>query len=935
MELAAVGIKVEGIQGADKAADSLDKLANAGDSAKVSLAGAGTASKGAKPSIDALGAASAKAAQEQAKLEAMARQSGMSVNAMKAALRGVPAQFTDIAISLQGGMNPLTVFLQQGGQLKDMFGGAIPAARALGGYILGLINPLTVAASAVAALGVAYYSGSREADRFRIALAETGSASGQTVGDLQRMAEAISDVRGTTGAAAEALATMIGAGVKAEGQLKQYTETALAWSRATGQGVDVVAERFVALQKDPVSAALKLNESTNFLTASLYEQIKALDEQGKSSEASALAMDAFERSMAEGAANIEKNLGSLERGWNAVAGAAKGAWDWMLNIGRQATLMERLNEEQEKLRKMETEIVGLYERGTYAKRLADQRARVTALLDEVAAEEINASAKKEAARQVEEKVRKDKELEKFNAKYRGALESQITLEQHLNKVREDAVKVGKSEAEIQKLLAYETEQYNKKHQKRTPGAGGISELANIQARVHATQQLIKALQEQGAAAEQITEGERLAYKIQQEIDSGRLNAAQRRQKMRELEAAQMLQAAEEQVRAERQRIDLVEKAKAAEADRVNTLLDAEARLQAMRDKTAADLASYGMGARAAAEMRERLSIEQEQLRQVAEMRRQHGEEMRKAESDAERAFLEGMFQERLLITQNGFAAELEAYDLSLQQKREKEQEWREGFQASIETYIEQSENLYALAYDKMNGFLSNVQNSISSNFMAMIDGTKSVGDAFSDMARGMVNAIVGALVEMAAQWLVYKAVQLAVGKSTGVAAAGQMTAIAQAQSMQAGISAYASTAAIPIVGPVLAPAAMAAALAATQPLAATVGALSLAGMAHDGIDSIPETGTWLLEKGERVTTADTSARLDSVLSRVDAKLDRNTSNAPNVTVNIVGGPENARVEQRQVSEEEFIIDVVFSDVRNGGRLSDGFSQTFGLARQGV
>lgn len=110
---------------------------------------------------------------------------------------------------------------------------------------------------------------------------------------------------------------------------------------------------------------------------------------------------------------------------------------------------------------------------------------------------------------------------------------------------------------------------------------------------------------------------------------------------------------------------------------------------------------------------------------------------------------------------------------------------------------------------------------------------------------------------------------------------------------------------------------------------------ALAGMAHDGIDSIPETGTWLLEKGERVTTADTSARLDSVLSRVDAKLDRNTSNAPNVTVNIVGGPDNARVEQRQLSEEEFIIDVVFSDVRNGGRLSDGFSQTFGLARQGV
>ncbi|MFP3345585.1 phage tail length tape measure family protein, partial [Halomonas sp. SIMBA_159] len=47
---------------------------------------------------------------------------GVSAKQMQAALRGVPAQFTDIAVSLQGGQNPLTVFLQQGGQLKDMFG---------------------------------------------------------------------------------------------------------------------------------------------------------------------------------------------------------------------------------------------------------------------------------------------------------------------------------------------------------------------------------------------------------------------------------------------------------------------------------------------------------------------------------------------------------------------------------------------------------------------------------------------------------------------------------------------------------------------------------------------------------------------------------------------------------------------------------------------
>jgi len=67
---------------------------------------------------------------------------GMSAKATAAAMRGVPAQFTDIITSLQGGQAPMTVLLQQGGQLKDMFGGVGNAARALSTYVLGLVSPL-------------------------------------------------------------------------------------------------------------------------------------------------------------------------------------------------------------------------------------------------------------------------------------------------------------------------------------------------------------------------------------------------------------------------------------------------------------------------------------------------------------------------------------------------------------------------------------------------------------------------------------------------------------------------------------------------------------------------------------------------------------------------------------------------------------------------
>ena len=181
MELAALGIKVEGVSGVEKAATALDDLAKSGTSATSAVKGLGAASSAAAGPIDQAAAAEKRLADAAAK-------AGMSAAQMNAALRGVPAQFTDIVAALQAGQNPLTVFLQQGGQLKDMFGGAGNAARALGGYITGLISPFTLAAAAVAALGVAYFQGSKEQDAFVLALAKTGNQSGVTTSALNAYA---------------------------------------------------------------------------------------------------------------------------------------------------------------------------------------------------------------------------------------------------------------------------------------------------------------------------------------------------------------------------------------------------------------------------------------------------------------------------------------------------------------------------------------------------------------------------------------------------------------------------------------------------------------------------------------------------------------------------------------------------------------------------
>ncbi|WP_161891622.1 phage tail tape measure C-terminal domain-containing protein [Pseudomonas juntendi] len=88
-----------------------------------------------------------------------------------------------------------------------------------------------------------------------------------------------------------------------------------------------------------------------------------------------------------------------------------------------------------------------------------------------------------------------------------------------------------------------------------------------------------------------------------------------------------------------------------------------------------------------------------------------------------------------------------------------------------------------------------------------------------------------------------------------------------AQVAMAALNAFTSTAAIPLVGPLAAPAAAASAMGAAGSFMSMIN--SIAGMAHDGIDSVPEDGTWLLQKGERVTTAATSAKLDRTLDEVN------------------------------------------------------------------
>ncbi|RLK45945.1 phage tail tape measure protein [Cupriavidus plantarum] len=399
------------------------------------------------------------------------KKTGVSAAQIAAALRSVPAQFTDIVTQLAGGQSALLVLTQQGGQLKDMFGGIVPAARALGGYITGLITPTALAAGAFATLALAAHSGSQEQGAFQRSLTLTGNYVGQSANQLVALSAEVGKAVGTQGAAAAVLDTVAASGKVAAEQL-QVVGTATVTLAKVGVTVKETVGHFTDLGDEPVKASLKLNEQYHYLTDAVYQQIKALEEQGDKDQAAALAQRTYAEAMTQRANQVLQNLGFLERGWNAVTGAAKGAWDSMLGLGRPDTLADvrrNIAAVQADLEKMGPptgfdSTAGGAATGNGDRRRTGALARLKALQQQEAA--LQADADKAAA---EGRQRRDED-ERIAARQRLDAQEKATRSRaqqradEIDQLKKDAEKVGLSADEYAKRAAA----IEAKYKDRTP-----------------------------------------------------------------------------------------------------------------------------------------------------------------------------------------------------------------------------------------------------------------------------------------------------------------------------------------------------------------------------------------------------------------------------------------------------------------------------------
>ena len=276
---------------------------------------------------------SAQAAPFIAQLKAQEKQmklTGISAGQYNQAMRMLPAQITDVVTSLASGMPIWLVAIQQGGQIKDSFGGVGNTFKAL----LSFLNPVNVGLAALAvsigALVKAGYDAYKSQRDLQEALVLTGGYAGTSGAQFDKLAQDINNSTDATIGNIRSIATELAkSGKFTIDQIKAITKTTAQWSTVTGESSDKITDYFNKIAGDPVKGLAELNEQFNFLSEGQLTYIADLEKTKGKTEAVTTATKLFADVMDQRLAELADSATPLEKMWTDIRKWASDAWGWV------------------------------------------------------------------------------------------------------------------------------------------------------------------------------------------------------------------------------------------------------------------------------------------------------------------------------------------------------------------------------------------------------------------------------------------------------------------------------------------------------------------------------------------------------------------------------------------------------------------------------
>ncbi|TAA11304.1 hypothetical protein EA658_16720 [Pseudoxanthomonas winnipegensis] len=641
---------------------------------------------------------------------------GQTAGQTAQAMRMLPAQITDITTGLLAGQSIWMVAIQQGGQLKDQFGGVGAAAKAVGGYVLGLVNPFTVTAAAIAGLAYAAYDSAKSLEELGIASAKGNGIAG-TAEQLSSLADSLNGLKGVDlGNAERAVARLASGGRLAGENFTLAAEASARWASVTGESADDVASRFEAIARGPLQA---IESGQVRVTQAQYDHVRALvstgDQQGAVNELTRIFYSTINQNSDAAEAHLTGMTRLLHGMRDEFSELTRGVGSFFNGIAQGVV------NATEKARKIRDQGGGFF---------ASRAALFDWSSPPGASGSWAASDLYDPEKDKAQKARNEA-LAQWNATADKAAQRQVQL----NRLQQQGVDLGQKQADIDRVKAQQLAEWaeqDRKAEARAARAAAPKQNTDdnsAQTFIASVQRQITANEQLAASGDKVSASDRLVIQAKQLLadKTNTMTAATRKL----LEALiPTLQTTDAQAQAEVQR----QRGLQATAQLTERLAQLEKQRQEQAD---IDLMGISRGADATQMLQRQLEIQRQYL--------QEREKLDKGQRDKDTALSQADYQNQQAMLEASLQASL-ATEAGYQQRRMALLgDWRTGFTRVWEDYVFAARD----ASDQAANFLSNSLRAGKDDFVRFVKTGKLsfsslIDSMISDLARyAYQQAVVG------------------------------------------------------------------------------------------------------------------------------------------------------------------------------------------------
>ncbi|MFK2904577.1 phage tail length tape measure family protein [Dyella ginsengisoli] len=209
------------------------------------------------------------------------------------------------------------------------------------GLMSAAFSPLGLAIIAVtgsiAAFALVANDAAENENKFNEAIGQTGNFAGVTASQLEQMAQRITPVNGSLSDSRLILQQLAASGRVSGQALESMGQAAADMAQLTGQSADKAAAEVLKLFDGTAAGAVKANEQYHFLTTAIYDQIKALQDEGDAQGAMDVEARAFHEAAVQRLQTEQEQVRGLAGMWDSVKTAISGAWEALKNQVALAT----------------------------------------------------------------------------------------------------------------------------------------------------------------------------------------------------------------------------------------------------------------------------------------------------------------------------------------------------------------------------------------------------------------------------------------------------------------------------------------------------------------------------------------------------------------------------------------------------------------------